>query len=533
MISSTINISLALQNEDEFKIDPNLHTIKLSQSEEQRPLLLSIEDNGELIRERNDTLGNGAIYRADVNTNITITYFVINGNNETNLRLYADVPPSNLSLSTVDVFENQSLSFKFLKTEYEANYTAPYTEIFYENATLSHYSVELNVTTNYINFFAAIPGVASEIDNDYSYNFISTLQTWQTESEDEFYIQVERANITISAENVTTEDVYGIKYRKTSSLDWIDVNFTKPVLSGNYSEIIDLGEFDIDTTLEWISYAYLNNSVQNETIRYEGFEHKFVEYGDGSPSLSVDATSLHPDHVYFNNTIYSQSSTVNLTYSATVIKGNISEFRYITYDLTEAPIKTLSNITITPTVNASLHGELMFRNDSSFSEGKYEIVLIAYTNKGLQLNETIRVFIDQTNPLSILDSESYNEDELWEIYANDGRVTFSFNFSDENSGVRYAYLDFSDGTVVEVTEWSEYTHTFLEFDRTYTITLTIIDWAGNSKSTNMILNLYPKDIGGGSAPLAEWYLILVVILLLLTSPLYGSKLADFLRNIRK
>ncbi|MCH8906623.1 MAG: hypothetical protein IH840_06000 [Candidatus Heimdallarchaeota archaeon] len=63
----------------------------------------------EIIRERNDTLGFGAIIRAEVNQNITIFYTLVNGNNETDLRLYADVPNQNLTTSRAG-FTNQSLA---------------------------------------------------------------------------------------------------------------------------------------------------------------------------------------------------------------------------------------------------------------------------------------------------------------------------------------------------------------------------------------------------------------------------------------
>ncbi len=83
---------------------------ELSQTDAYRPLLVSVENNGEMVRERNDTLGLGAVYRAeDLYSNVTITYIVVNGNNETKIRLYSYVP-GNYSLDrSADL--NQSLAF--------------------------------------------------------------------------------------------------------------------------------------------------------------------------------------------------------------------------------------------------------------------------------------------------------------------------------------------------------------------------------------------------------------------------------------
>jgi hypothetical protein len=229
-ISLTFNNIQSYQHDDQHLTvsESSSNSIELTQDEELRPLLASIKDNGFLIRERNDTVGNGAIYHGELYKNVTITYIVVNGNNETNLRLYADVP-GNLSLSRTEVFENESLAFKFVNTTYEINYTVPFSfpAIFYDNATVSYYSVELNVSIEFITFYAAIGANGpSELELIKPMNFITTLQNWETESQDDFYIQLERVNITLSAQNATNVDEFGIKYKKSGSPNWIDLNFT-------------------------------------------------------------------------------------------------------------------------------------------------------------------------------------------------------------------------------------------------------------------------------------------------------------------
>ncbi len=520
VIQTILQIHAFVEDETiQLDIKPNSSIIP-DQTDLHRPLFENITNNGELIRERNDTLGNGAIYKAyELNKNVTIIYSVVNGDNETDLRLFAD-NAGNLTLTRAGTFDNQSLHFKYLTTTSKPNYTVPYTETFYVNASISYYEVQLNVTTNYIPFYGAVgTNDVSEDEGNYARNLITTNQTWSTESQDDFYIQFERVNITISVKNATDSDVYGINYRISTKTEWTEMNFTLPVLISNVTSVIDLGDFPIDTTLEWISYAYLNDTVQNETRFINDIEHKFVDIGDGTPNLKLSVSSAHSEFVFINNTIYSQTPEISFNFSASVRKGNISEFRFLT---------GLINQSIQPTENASLLGDSMNTTYTFEDNSIINATISAITNKDLIINVTYTIVIDNVKPIFTLNTEG-----IGKVTSNDGLVKFNFNFSDTTAKVRYAILDLDDDTSIEVTYMKSYTHKYLEFDRTYVVTLTVIDWAGNIDNTQVLVELSSKALGTTSSPNLEVYLLIIGIILLVTSPLYGSKLLNQLENIRK
>jgi hypothetical protein len=495
---------------------------ELSQTDAYRPLFVSVENNGEMVRERNDTLGLGAVYRAeDLYSNVTITYMVVNGNNETKIRLYADVP-GNFSLDrSADM--NKSLTFSHFNTSYFANYTVPYTSDFFDNATVSFYTVSLNITADYIEFYAAFESETGLSEDDVLglRNLITRFQSWETKSQDEFYIQFEHINITLTVANATENDTYGIKYKDTTSSNWVEMNFTYTFSSSNVSAMLDLNDRDIGTEIEWISYAYLEDITLNLTRRIEGIDHQFVDVGDGTPILDVKMSSPHPDAVFYNDTLYSQTPSAEFNFSASVPKGNLTSFSLQT---------NAENISITPTINASLSGEYMNRSYTYPANGTYSVVFFAFTNKGLEVNMTFTIIIDKEIPTVKFLGDF--QDGIEVIESTDGLVTFEFEFSDLISTVRYAILDLGDDTSVEVTHIATYTHKYLDFNRNYFVSLTIIDWAGNSDSVEATLTLNFDDVPDSSPPQLEFYLFLIGVIALILSPWYGSRLLARIERFR-
>jgi hypothetical protein len=404
-----------------------------------------------------------------------------------------------------------------------ANYTVPYTSDFFVNATLSYYTVSLNITADYIQFYAAFESVAglSEDDGLGIRNLITRFQSWETESQDEFYIQFEHINITLTVANATENDTYGIKYKNTPASSWVELNFTYTFSSSNVSAILDLGDRKIGDEIEWISFAYLEDVTLNSTRRIEGIDHHFVDVGDGTPILDVHISSTHPDAVFIDNTLYSQTPLTNFNFSASVPKGNLTSFSLQT---------NAENISITPTVNASLSGEYMNRSYIYPTNGTYTAAIFVFTNKGLEVNTTFSIVIDKELPTVKFLGDF--QDGLEVISSVDGFVTFSFEFSDTISGARYVILDLGDGLSVEVTNMIEYTHKYIDFNRNYFVSLTIIDWAGNSDRVDATLTLNFQDVPDSSPPQLEFYLFLIGLLALILSPWYGSKLLARIERFR-
>jgi hypothetical protein len=236
--------------------------------------------------------------------------------------------------------------------------------------------------------------------------------------------------------------------------------------------------------------------------------------------LNVILNSTHPDHLFYNRTLYSQSSDINFTISASVPKGNISEFKLITNDV---------NRSITPTVNASLQGEPISTNNDYNQDGIYSAVIIAITDKNLRINESYSVVIDDVDPSVTITNLDFYE----ELTPKSGRVTFNFEFSDAVSGIRDAVLDLGDGNSFDVTGSTSFTHTYIDLDQTYTVTLTIVDWAGNVGETSITLLLRSESTSQRNAPLLELYLLIIGLVLLVTSPLYGPRLIRELEKLRE
>ncbi|MCE7735909.1 MAG: hypothetical protein GPJ54_13595 [Candidatus Heimdallarchaeota archaeon] len=494
-----------------------------------RPILVSVSNTTtgsveiSATRERNDTLGEGAIHEVGIYDNVTVQYKVVNGNENTTVRLYLDVPASNYTLSLAGNV-NESIVMDWVSAETElVNITLPYdlsNEIQFVNVSI--YKAEFNMTEDYITYFAAVYDTVSNTVADASreslnapFNFITTSNYWVTESEDEFYIQEEEVLINLVANNSKGVDRYGIAYRTNSFGDYTNINFTDSAAT-DYTQTINLGEFSIGTTLEWKSYAYVTDAVDSKVRYIERVDFKSVKIEDGTPSITSSLSSNDTRSIQVDETFYSIESKVNFTLNASVVKGVITDFNLTLGD---------ESIPIVATGNVSTSGETFNLVHDFVNEGIYDVVLTAITDKDIQINNTYTVVIDATLPTVTLDQPGNDPN----IDTTSGRVTFTFNYTDALSGVRLAILDLGDDTSIQVNGLDELSYRYIELDRLYIVTLTIIDFAGNEISSTISISLNKEEIEDTTAPVIEFWLFLITVIVLIAAYVNRERLS----NLRK
>ncbi len=498
LLVGSMMIPVNSMNDENLMSDP----VKVNQSlsDISRPIFVNITSttaNVQTVRERNETLGLGAQVKAEINKNVTITYKVMNGLNQTDyLRFFADVP-GNYSLTNV----TETLAFEFDSVIYQ-DITWPYTGHTYINASVSYYTLEFNVSNPLIPFYAAI-GSNSEDSLNSPHNFITTDQYWSAISEDDFYIQDDPVLINLNGYFLNTSEVFGIKYREATETEYIYLNFTNLVFTGvNATAQIDLGAYEPGTTLYFESIMFIGDRS------FERLDYQTIEIGDGTPTFSIDILSNTNNSKLIGNSFYSTNGTVVFEFSATVLKGNISLFVFEVEGVAADPF-TPSN------VNVSTQGEAMTYVVDFANNTKTNVTVIAETNKDLKTNETFTIYIDNVLPTLTLDKIAGADEYLggYQLTTENGIITFSFEFADDNAGVYMAVLDLGDGVSVEVTSLSNYTHTYTNLNSTneFIVKLTIIDFAGNFDSTKTFLTvIYDDTLEVTSTPSNSLYLIIAL-----------------------
>lgn len=458
--------------------DQSISPIQVDQttSEVSRPIFVNVTGVGytaSTIRERNDSLGLGAQIKTQLRENVTITYKVVNGANVTDLRLFADIP-GNYSLTN----ETETLAFTFKEIVFE-NITVPYTNEFFFNASVAYYTAKLNVSSDIVPFYAAI-GSNSEVLSNAPYNLFTTQQLWSVTSEDDFYIQDEKVKLNLEANLTDVTDIYGLRYKLSTDTEFTAKNFTS--LSGatvNKTSVIELGPYEPGTSIYFYSYAIIADKY------YEHIDYQFVDVGDGKPVLDVSLPSNYAESKLINNTYYTRNFTVTFEISATVSKGNITSFLLKTGN--DLVTKTQLN------ENVSLNGESIFVPYEFSNNTINNVTITAITNKGvsLQTNVNYTIVVDTVIPTAHLKDVNLNN----KVVTKNGQVTFTFDFSDETSGIFIAILNLGDGFSIEVTSMGEYTYVYTNITKsaTYEVTLTVIDKAGNENFGGILLEVEYDD----------------------------------------
>ncbi len=446
-----------------------------------RPILESVTfQNGSsvsMLRERNDSLGLGAIVKADLFENYTLTYLVVNGTQETRPLLHINIPGVN---STLDYNNKTAPAMEYVSTENKTEFVLPYDlENPLVNVTVSKYRITFNLTAEYAIFYAEVNGVSE--DADQIRNMFSLDVSPETEAVDDFYIQNENVTITLSGKGHNPNATYGIQWRVSTSSLYKIANFTSVnvnTTSGEFNATLDLGSFDPGRSIIWRTIVFIFDNARNHTVLLSQFDTQSVDVGDGTPELGLTFEIPH-EFPIINKTVYTNNPTLFINASALVPKGNITSIEVKIVDLSNngtQVIKSNSNQT-------SINETLEMNKD-------FEIQITAYTDKNLNASEKYTVITDAVAPTI----KSFSTDFDGAVVTRFNKtVTFTFDFEDDHSGIRIATLDLGNGVSVEVTGMKSFTYTYNDFD-VYEAKLEIWDEAGNKISSSLLFTISEPEL---------------------------------------
>ena len=487
----------------------------------------------EILRERNETIGEGGIYEVQEDSTVKFSYVVALQNitefdsSDYDFKLFADLPIINDNtsifyngnVSTELSLTNTSLTLDLDYTNTNStslNYTHPISGSILPNATLYFFETnELNVSVSHLPFYVADineGSTLSEILDDKPLNLLTTQQYYTTESQDDFYVQTELVNITGTLFSFKAGDALGINYNINEGSSENE-NFTLIVDGANSTGLITLLDYEPGTTINWESVFYTKDTLVNLTRTISGLDKKSVEVGDGSPSIDIDINPNHDNSYISGNSIYSFNDTITFTVTANVPKGNITS---VTIDAQDS---NTINTNFSP-VNGSLQDIDLIQNVVFDDQGQFNVTIEAITDKEFNVNSTFIVYVDQTAP-SIQKLEAPTT-----LTSNDGMVNFNFTFSDENSGVFLAILDLGNGQSIEVTNQNSVEHRYTT-SGLYQYKLTIIDFAGNQVSQTGVLTLtLNSGLHDNSASSFGVFIFFIAFIALITSWVWGPKLSE-------
>ncbi|MHA2503204.1 MAG: hypothetical protein ACXAE3_10055, partial [Candidatus Kariarchaeaceae archaeon] len=301
-----------------------------------------------------------------------------------------------------------------------------------------------------------------------------------------------------------------------------EVNFTLVFDGNNATANVTFGPYEPGSIFEWSSILYAgNDTLINQSRIIDRIDHKLVEIGDGSPTLSIEIDANDADSLIRGTTIYTRNASVTFIVLTTVPKGNITGLSLLKVDNDTSPLS------FTP-INGSLQDIELNTTVTYPSEGIYNATVLAETDKGLSYNLTYTIYVDQTLPtvasLSTVGGGS--------LVTTDGRVTFNFEFADGLSGVKVAILDTGDGQSVDVTNMDEYTHRYMDYEsNTYRYQLTVIDFAGNVFVTDTISVSLSVDTSQATrAPSTGVIFFFIALIALFTSPIWGPRIVEALQD---
>ena len=487
----------------------------------------------EILRERNETIGEGGIYEVQEDSTVKFSYVVALQNftefdsSDYDFKLFADLPIINDNTS---IFYNGNVSSELsltntsltLDLDYtntnstSLNYTHPISGSILPNATLYFFETnELNVSVSHLPFYVADineGSTLSEILDDKPLNLLTTQQYYTTESQDDFYVQTELVNITGTLFSFKAGDALGINYNINEGSSENE-NFTLIVDGANSTGLITLLDYEPGTTINWESVFYTKDTLVNLTRTISGLDKKSVEVGDGSPSIDIDINPNHDNSYISGNSIYSFNDTITFTVTASVPKGNITS---VTIDAQDS---NTINTNFSP-VNGSLQDIDLIQNVVFDDQGQFNVTIEAITDKEFNVNSTFIVYVDQTAP-SIQKLEAPTT-----LTSNDGMVNFNFTFSDDNSGVFLAILDLGNGQSIEVTNQNSVEYRY-KTDGVYDYELIITDFAGNQVSqTGFLTLIFNSGLQDNSASSFGVFIFFMAFIALITSWVWGPKLSE-------
>ena len=538
LLSLSYNTTISSENNDNDLSFQNISNQDVTDiTDNYSPILESVlyqnDSTLEILRERNETIGEGGIYEVQEDSTVKFSYVVALQNitefdsTDYDFKLFADLPVINDNtsifyngnVSTELSLTNTSLTLDLDYTNTNStslNYTHPVSGSILPNATLYFFETnELNVSVSHLPFYVADineGSTLSEILDDKPLNLLTTQQFYTTESQDDFYVQTEIVNITGSLFSFKAGDTLGINYNINEGSSENE-NFTLIADGANSTGLITLLDYEPGTTIYWESVFYTTDSLVNLTRAISGLDKKSVEVGDGSPSIDIDINPNHANSYISGNSIYSFNDTITFTVTANVPKGNITS---VTIDAQDS---NTINTNFSP-INGSLQDINLIQNVVFDDQGQFNVTIEAITDKEFNVNSTFIVYVDQTVP-SIQKLEAPDE-----VNSNDGLVNFNFTFSDENSGVFLAILDLGNGQSIEVTNQNSVEYRY-KTSGVYQYELIITDFAGNQVSQTGVLTLtFNSGLQDDSASSFGVFIFFIAFIALITSWVWGPKLFE-------
>ena len=225
---------------------------------------------------------------------------------------------------------------------------------------------------------------------------------------------------------------FGIGYRLNESSQYSFDNYTLTPDNGQHNGTMSFGPYQPGTTLDWYTLYYVkNDTLINQSRLITRVDVKETSFGDGNPVLEASLYSTDAKSLIRNEVIYTQNSTVQFNTTVSVPKGNLTEVILIP-DTGESPINF-------PDINGTIEGKelSLFYNYSEIAQDldfdEFNATIYATTDKGLNVSQNFFIVVDRIRPTGQLLIPGTNANS--ELVTEDGQVTFSFSFSDLESGV--------------------------------------------------------------------------------------------------
>ncbi len=422
-----------------------------------RPVFAGTDENATEVYSRHPTIQRGALYQADIYDNVTFWYTYQGGDNNSAPFLFID--DGNDTYNP----EGERMQFDEAKTVIESDGSA-------------YYNFTFNMTSNFFAFRARY----GEFEDDFGlYNIITADETWvRSFFWESYYTQLEdiNMNLTIYNYNITG---YGFKYRDVSeNYDGDFENITVSLDVGGEERTLNESfshSFDSETLVQVQAFIIQRDNMTGTNRTFSENWINVFTVADATPVIELVVPK------------YTNVLNVSLKWNTTVLNGNITAF--------EIDWGDLSGIQI---INISDHNY----NHVYASVGEYNITAFAYANF-LVSNETVTVLIEQINPIGSVKIISPtgvilipNSTYVHQIIVETKQLDFILNGSDSGgSGIERIILSTDEGNAVELGEDGVVTIHFMELGHR-TLTITVIDLAGNEFSDSFVIFLELKELPG-------------------------------------
>ncbi len=414
------------------------------------------------------------------NHTISISYKVYGGTPEDNVTLALSVYRDKIFNASLNIFDSD---ITFIKLDWY-NSSIPQFETF--NTTITLTARTIYFCANNSHGWDTWGGTNELRDslNIYRINngFYFNSRTILSES----HTDVDSVDFTIKTANATDVETFGIQYYVTESstndteiVPWTlsegilgaEYNYTK--LNGFNDTIrefnVSIGVFDLGNIIHYEAYNIYYGEYYNET-----FTLRTIEIFNSVPVLSI-----HPlNGTYFNN------ETIVFTCDIDTVRGNITGVLFDYGDGT--PLENLTLFVLEE--NGQEYVETTHTYSVGGASASFTVVLYVNTSLGTTNDTSSFIYLDFTPPLLEISSFSDNETAI-----ENGYVELEFSYSDDYSGILYVYIDWDDGTILNVTD-DTYAFHYYVLSGNYTVKISAVDKAGNEYNSYIEFNIVLPEV---------------------------------------